>query len=345
MGAGSLQEREVARARRTYAEPRETILAAGLLERARGYYAWRGGLSFLLLAPAIGAGLFLPAGPGATLLAACLLAFASVQVALVGHDAAHLAVFGSTRANVALGWLCWSLVLGIGFWYWTDRHNRHHACTNDLAADPDLQWAGLVAYSDAAARARPRGHWLTRHQDILGPVYTLGLAFAFRAEGWHFASRRLSGRRRAVEVALLASSVVGWALPVLALGWAWLGTFLLAQVVAGVYLALVIAPNHKGMPTWPAGGAPPFLERQVLSSRNVRPHPVSDFVFGGLNYQIEHHLFPSMPRVHFGRARAIVMPFCLAHGLPYQEMGAFASYRLVLSELRRVGRSAAVTYG
>jgi fatty acid desaturase len=65
---------------------------------------------------------------------------------------------------------------------------------------------------------------------------------------------------------------------------------------------------------------------------------VWDFVFGGLNYQIEHHLFPSMPRVHLGRARAIVKPFCLDRGLAYQEMGAFASYGLVLAELRRVSR-------
>jgi fatty acid desaturase len=63
---------------------------------------------------------------------------------------------------------------------------------------------------------------------------------------------------------------------------------------------------------------------------------LTDFVFGGLNYQIEHHLFPTMPRVHFGRARAIVKPFCEQNGLAYCEMGAFASYRLVVSELRRV---------
>jgi hypothetical protein len=48
-----------------------------------------------------------------------------------------------------------------------------------------------------------------------------------------------------------------------------------------------------------------------------------------------------MPRVHFGRAREIVRPFCRAHGLAYAEMGVFASYGLVLSELRRVSQAAA----
>jgi fatty acid desaturase len=335
------REGGMADAGRAYAELRRRVVAAGLLQRAYRYYAWRGGLSFLLLGVAVGAGLLLPAGPGAGLLAACLVAFGSIQVALVGHDAGHLAVFGSTRANWALGWVCWSLVLGVGFWYWYDRHTRHHARTNDLAADPDLQWAGLVAYSDAAVRARPRrARWLIRRQAVLGPAYTLALAFAFRAEGWAFAARRLRGRRRAAEMALLLLSVLLWVLPALALGWAWIGTFLLAQVLAGLYLALAIAPNHKGMPTWPAGTPLAFLERQVLSSRNIPPHPVTDFVFGGLNYQIEHHLFPTMPRANFGRARAIVKPFCLGRGLPYQEMGLLASYRLVLAELQRVGRSA-----
>ena len=99
------------------------------------------------------------------------------------------------------------------------------------------------------------------------------------------------------------------------------------------------------VPTWRADRGLSFLERQVLSSRNVVPHPVTDFVFGGLNYQIEHHLFPTMPRVNFLQARAIVKPFCQAHGLAYHEMGAFASYRLVVSELRRVGRVAAAGPG
>jgi fatty acid desaturase len=237
--------------------------------------------------------------------------------------------------------VCWSLVLGIGFWYWNDRHNRHHAETNDLDADPDLQWAGLVRYTESAARDRPpRLRWLARHQAVLGPILTLALPFAFRVEGWQFALKTMRGPRQYLEIGLLALSILGWTLPALLLGWGWLGTFVLAQALAGLYLALAIAPNHKGMPIWPAGTELSFLERQVLSSRNITPGPVADFVLGGLNYQIEHHLFPTMPRVHFGRARAIVKPFCQAYGLAYDEMGALASYGLVLATLQRVGKAA-----
>jgi fatty acid desaturase len=323
----------------SYAALRHRVVAAGLLERAYLYYAWRGGVSFALLAfGAVVAGT-LPMAAWSMPLESALLAFGSVQVALVGHDAGHLAVFKSARANWTLGWLCWTLTLGIGFWYWYDRHNRHHASTNDVSADPDLQWAGLVAYSDdLAMRPQTRSRWLIRHQALLGPLLTLGLAFAFRAESWAFAIRQLQGPRRVIEVSGLGASLLLWLAPVVVLGWAWMVVFALGQVLAGLYLALAIAPNHKGMPMWAAGTQLTFLERQVLSSRNVVPHPITDFVFGGLNYQIEHHLFPTMPRVHLRRARAIVAPYCRAHGLAYVEMGAFASYRLVVAELRRVSR-------
>jgi fatty acid desaturase len=176
---------------------------------------------------------------------------------------------------------------------------------------------------------------------LLAPLYALGLAFAFRIEGWLFVIYRLRGRQQITEIAVLAVSLIAWLLPIRAMGWVWADDFLLGQLLAGAYLACLIAPNHKGMLTWSRGACPSFLERQVLSSRNVRPNRITDFVFGGLNYQIEHHLFPNMPRAHFCHARLLVREFCLERGLPYHEMDVVPSYRLVLSELRRVGRAAA----
>jgi fatty acid desaturase len=297
----------------TYVVLRRMVIGAGLLERAYGYYLWRGGLSFALLLGGGAVAFLAPREPLAILLPALLLAFGSVQVALVGHDAGHLAVFNRRSSNFALGSLCWSLAVGISFWYWHDRHNRHHASTNDRSEDPDVQRSGVVA------------------------LYAVFLPLAFRIDGWRFALWRLSGARRVAEVTLLLLSTLGWLAPATVLGWWWVAVFGASQVLAGIYLSLAIAPNHIAMPTWPAGTALPFLDRQVLSSRNVAANRMWDFVFGGLNYQIEHHLFPTMPRNRFAEARALVKPFCTAHGLPYTEMGAFASYRLILAEWRRVG--------
>jgi fatty acid desaturase len=100
----------------------------------------------------------------------------------------------------------------------------------------------------------------------------------------------------------------------------------------------VIAPNHKGLPVWAHGVRLTFLERQVLGSRNVRPSPIVDYVFGGLNYQIEHHLFPSMPRANLASARKLIRPFCARHGLPYDELPLGASLSRLFREMHGIGR-------
>src|SRR2546427_324653 len=98
------------RAGADYAALRRVVVAAGLLERAYGYYLVRGGFTFGLLGVALALALLLPPSPGWLLLTAPLLAFSVVQVALIGHDAGHLEVFRRTSWNWALGSLCWSLV-------------------------------------------------------------------------------------------------------------------------------------------------------------------------------------------------------------------------------------------
>jgi fatty acid desaturase len=106
-----------------------------------------------------------------------------------------------------------------------------------------------------------------------------------------------------------------------------------------LYLGCAFAPNHKGMPILAQDDDTDFLRRQVLTSRNVRGGRLVDVLLGGLNYQIEHHLFPSMPRASLRHARPIVRAHCLQHGLPYVETSLFDSYRQALHHLHTAGRS------
>jgi fatty acid desaturase len=232
-------------------------------------------------------------------------------------------------------------VLGVSFWFWRDRHNRHHVLTNDEEEDPDLELGGLFTLNpDEAAKQRGFRRWLTRYQAFLFiPVVSLALDWAFRSEGWRYAVGTLTGRRRAVEIGLLLLSHATWMSPVFVLGWRWVAIYLGAQWVINLYLGLVFAPNHKGMPIWTRGTKLTFLERQVLSSCNVRPGRVTDYVYCGLNYQIEHHLFPTMPRVNFSRAQTIVQRFCLGHGMPYEELSVAGAYRQAIGELHRCGQA------
>src|SRR5947199_5416279 len=102
-------------------------------------------------------------------------------------------------------------------------------------------------------------------------------------------------------------------------------------------MASVFAPNRKGKPQNEAGKEQDVLGAQLLTSRNVRSNPITDLLYGSINYQIEHHLFPTMPRCNIRRAHKIVRDFCAELGVPYHETSIYRSYREILSFLHEVG--------
>ncbi|TLQ41927.1 fatty acid desaturase family protein [Streptomyces marianii] len=152
------------------------------------------------------------------------------------------------------------------------------------------------------------------------------------------AIRRGVVRRPRTESVLLALHALAYAVVVFSL----LGPLLAVAFIAvhqglfGVYLGCVFAPNHKGMPVRDGDSEPDWLSRQVLTSRNIRSSRVHDFLYGGLNYQIEHHLFPTMPRPNLRKVRPLTRAHCATQDLPYYEVSATRSYVEVLAHLRQV---------
>ncbi len=107
--------------------------------------------------------------------------------------------------------------------------------------------------------------------------------------------------------------------------------------VQGLCLGCSFAPNHKGMPMLAAHQAADPLLRQALTSRNIRGGPFIDAALGGLNYQIEHHLFPSMPRANLRHAQPVVQKSCADRGIAYAQSSALASYTTSIRHLHDVG--------
>ncbi len=313
--------------------------AAGLLGRRPGYYRARIALSVALFV--VGWAVFALLGPSWwQLVVAVFLAVVFVQFGFLGHDAGHRQVFGSGRHNDVLGLLCANLLIGLSYRWWIEKHNRHHANPNHVERDPDIG-AGGVVFTRAQARARRGGlgRWVARHQaGLFFPMLLLeGVAL-------HVASiRALCARRvdqpRGVESVLLGVHVVGYLGAVfLVLPAVQAVAFIVVQQgVFGVYLGCSFAPAHKGMPLLGPGDRLDFLRRQVLTSRNIRGRRWVDVAMGGLNYQIEHHLFPSMPSPMLRRAQPLVRAFCLRHDLPYLESTLIGSYVQVLRYLHDVG--------
>jgi fatty acid desaturase len=105
----------------------------------------------------------------------------------------------------------------------------------------------------------------------------------------------------------------------------------------GLYLGASFAPNHIGMPLVSPRLKLDFLRRQVLMSRNISGGRLTTVLLGGLNYQIEHHLFPSMARPHLRRLQPLVAAHCAAEGVPYTQATLWSAYGTVISYLNTVG--------
>lgn len=146
-------------------------------------------------------------------------------------------------------------------------------------------------------------------------------------------------KARPVEAVLLLVRLIGFpALVLIAAGPLTGAAFLAVQVaVFGVYMGGSFAPNHKGMAIVPKGVSIDFLRRQTLTSRNISGGALLRTGMGGLNFQIEHHLFPSMPSVNLRRARPVVQEFCRRRAVTYTETTLIDSYRIVLRYLQAVG--------
>ena len=180
--------------------------------------------------------------------------------------------------------------------------------------------------------------WLTRHQAALFfPMLTLE-ALNLRVSSVQAVVRPGLRFRKTEALLLLGHFALYVALLVTTMTWLQGLVFLAVhQALFGVYLGSAFAPAHKGMPPLtPEQAADPLL-RQVLTSRNVRGGPAVDFALGGLNLQIEHHLFPSMPRPNLRRAQPIIERHCRERGIAYTEADLFESYAIGLRHLHDVG--------
>ena len=319
------------------------VRAIGLLDRRPGYYGLK--ISLTIVAFLAGWALFVMAGDSwAALAVAPVAGVMCTQLAFLGHDAGHNQVFGTRRRNRLLGLIVGNALIGLSFGWWVPKHSAHHAHPNELGRDPDIGAGAALAPSAAPGNRRgPLASWLARWQaPLFFPLMLL------RSGGMHVLGIGRLVRRRdraaAVEASLimlhaaLYLTVVLWVLsPLRALAFV-----AVQQGVFSLYLGISFAPNHKGMPVIESGTAAGFARRQVVTARNIRGGRFTTFVLGGLNYQIEHHLFESMPRPNLRRVQGLVRDFCAAADLGYREESFAGSFRQITQHLRDAGTASRV---
>ena len=326
--------------REDFAALSRAVRDQGLLDRRPGYYALKIGTSLSALALLAWCA-FTLGDTWWNLVVAAALAFVLTQLGFIGHDAGHRQIYRSRRGNDAIGLIVTNLLTGFSFGWWYTKHNRHHAHTNQPGRDPDLVPGALVYLPEQVGERGMFGRRFARAQAVL----LLPLLF-LEALNLHVASVLALWRRRDRSALLEAGLMLGhlglfFVLPFLILSPVRaVACILVTQALFGFYLGVSFLTNHVGMPTLTGHDDLGFLRRQVLTSRNLAGPTVNGFLFGGLDTQIEHHLFPTMPRANLRRARTLVRPFCAERLIPYEEIGAWQAYRQVLHHLRIVGLGA-----
>ena|SRR3989338_7023914 len=319
-----------------YAQLSSQIRQSGLLERQYGYYLFKTMLTIGMLLAGI-AGLFLIESALMQIANAVFLAFVFVQFGMLMHDAEHLEIFKSKRNNRLAGLFFGNLLIGVSGQTWKEKHNRHHSSPNDTEHDPDVNVA-FIAYSEEQALQK-KGilRFIVKYQAHLWFILTMPMAVFMRAGNFITIARNLLNRKS--EFLMLAiHHVLYFSIIFSALGLQGIWFIAVHQMLMGLYMGTVFATNHKGMPMLSGEMRTDFLLNQVLTTRNVAPSVPVTIWTGGLNYQIEHHLFPTMPRNNFGKAQKIIRKFCEEKGIKYYETGFFNSYKEILMNYYKVSK-------
>lgn len=316
-----------------YFKLRRLMLEHGLLDRQYASYAVKVSTAFALLIASV-AILVVFDGLWVQVANATLMAGAFSQFAFLGHDSGHRQIFRSVKRNDMLMMLA-ALVTGLAPSWWQEKHTKHHVSPNQIGHDGDIEISIFAFTPGQALESWGVARFFIRHQAFWFYPMLLLTSYSLLSAGIAFLVRRKGVKYPVLEPIVVATAISAYLALIFTFLPFWHGVLFIAvhRALLGLHLGSVFAPNHKGMPILAPGVQLDHLRQQVLTSRNVIPNPVVDYMYGGLNYQIEHHLFPNMPRNRLKDARPLIKAFCADHGVLYHETGFWRSNQEILSYL------------
>lgn len=268
---------------------------------------------------------------------ALFFGFVFVQAGMLGHDLSHKQVFKSERVNKVMAVIVWCFLCGLSAKGWYEKHNAHHKHVNHVGEDPDLNIPFIFSEKQMATTPAWVKRYILPHQSwlffvMLPLVYPNFVLWTMKNIVRH------PSKEHTVEAVLIVLHFIFFfGLPLYFLP-PFIGLFfcLLSLLVCGAYMGIVFAPNHKGEEV--IDDRPTIWTDQITLTRNLHPTFIGFHFFGGLDLQIEHHLFPSMSRFMYPYAHKIVKKYCKEHGLRYYETSWFGSMKEIYVALKREER-------
>jgi fatty acid desaturase len=261
-----------------------------------------------------------------------LLSLSMTAAGWLGHDYVHgVDDYSNKLRNFA------AVAAGLSPNWWSDKHNKHHALTNEQGCDEDIATDPFL-YTWAPDPSQDSPLRKVQH-------HTFWLPFSFLFALWRFDSMKVAvdaveQKRQHAKVelyGLLAHyAVLLTVFPV--------SVWLPSIFVSGLITALIVTPTHQSEEMF-AEYQPDWVTAQFLSTRDaVTTNPFSEWIWGGMQYQLEHHLFPSMPRNKYPALREILQKFAADNSVPggYRESGEFEILRMNWELYKRVAEADAV---
>lgn len=274
----------------------------------------------------------------------------------ISHQAAHNAVSKNNTVNRLLS-LSFNLV-GMSDYIWKIKHNvYHHAYTNVYELDEALKEGDMLRFSNDAPY-KPMHRWQHIYGALVYGIFTVFWAFVldfeklFRYNG--HGSRNPQSKHPVKEVLLFIFTklyyvFIAFILPHYIIGFSWgeiIIGFLTVHVIASSLITHVLQVEHISeetelvSPDENGRVSKTWAVNQLEGTCNFKTGALFDWYIGGCNYQVEHHLFPTICTIHYPALSRIVEETAKKHGLKYIRHRSFGAalashYRL----LKRFGEA------
>ena len=240
------------------------------------------------------------------------------------------------------GFILANLFAGLSYGFWLKKHNKHHQRPNQIGEDPDIAIRVLSFTTESKMSKKGIERWFSDRQGYLFPLLLLFTGFDLLLDSVAGMGRK--DRSIGIRVLEFSLMLIRQFAPYVVLAimfgpfWA-MAMWFVMMMSFGFFMGAAFAPNHKGMPLVEKDSSLDFFSRQVLTSRNIKGSWLKDNLMGGLNYQVEHHLFPSMARPYLRKTHQIVSEYCRQNDVTLVEMNLLASYKTIMQHLNKVGLS------
>lgn len=318
---------------------RQKVIDAGLMKTDPFWYSYK--IATTLFLVYFGAYLIIS---GWSIVGAIMMGLGWQQMGWLGHEMSHHQIFPNRNVNRFFGYLMGNVVQGFSQTWWNDRHNTHHAITNVLDSDPDIDNLPLFAWSehDIERMAPFVKKYMIPYQHYYFLIFCPFLKIIWQLQSFFFvlsldkAPNKKYASYSNVEKATILLHWL-WVFYVLIMAENRFWVFVISEGIPGFGIAIIVFFNHYTCTHYKDTKAEfDFLDLIFATTRNMTPSVFKDWICGGLNFQIEHHMFPTLPRHNLTKCRVMVKQFCKENNIEYKEQGFFEGVGLILETLKGV---------